>query len=527
MLGIIYRVYFHPLAKYPGPFLAKITNFYGAYYNGRGELHIQTEKGFKKYGPVIRQGPNKLMFQSETALMTIYQSKHDIQKSQGYTSMVPAPGAWNTFTAVDREYARFRRRILGHGFADHRIREFEPIIIHHAKMFVKRLISSPDPESAGKWSKVWNMTENCRHMAYDIMGEFGFGQTFGLQTSEENHFIIDAIHVAVARAGVYVQYPQLQKWNLDKIFYINAWKMRSKFFELMGRMVHERVAEGKHAKKDLFSFVIDVKDPETGRSLTETELAAESRFLLIAGADTTSTGMTGIFFYLASNPGVFKKLAHEIRTTFDDPNEIRGGTKLRSCKYLYAVMDESMRMSPPVSSALWREVTSDDFKVDGNHVPKGMDVGCSLYAFHHNEKLFPDSYTFNPERWIVSESNPAEKVAALRKYFNPFSLGTRVCSGMNFTLTELADSIAAAVWYLDMEAPDRTAEGLGGGYVGAKYGRHRPQEFQLYDHITCGHDGPYLKFRVREGAEKWAAELLDMSATRAADGIRKGDVGEA
>jgi len=441
--------------------------------------------------------------------------------------MVPAPGAWNTFTAIDQEYARFRRRMLGHGFADHRIREFEPIILHHAKMFVKRLISSPDSEAVGNWSTVWNMTKNCRHLTYDIMGEFGFGRTFGLQTCEDNHFLMDAIHVAVTRAGVYVQYPQLQQWNLDKIFYISARNLGAKFFELMARMVHERVSEAKHAKKDLFSFVIDVKDPETGRSLTETELAAESRFLLIAGADTTSTGMTGIFFYLASNPHVLKKLAHEIRTTFENPNDIRGGAKLKSCKYLYAVIDESMRMSPPVSSALWREVTSNDFKVDGNHVPKGIDVGCSLYAFHHNEKLFPDSYTFDPERWIVSESNPAEKLAALRKYFNPFSIGTRVCSGMNFALTELADSIAVAVWYLDLEAPDPTAEGLGGGYVGAKYGRHRPQEFQLYDHITCEHDGPYLRFRVRKGAEKWAAELMDMSATREVAGEGKDGVDQA
>jgi hypothetical protein len=48
-------------------------------------------------------------------------------------------------------------------------------------------------------------------MAYDIMGEFGFGQTFGLQTSDRNQFIIDAIQFTVARAGVYVQYLQLQK----------------------------------------------------------------------------------------------------------------------------------------------------------------------------------------------------------------------------------------------------------------------------------------------------------------------------
>ena len=428
--------------------------------------------------------------------------------------MLPAPGAWNTFTAIDPEYARFRRRMLGHGLADHRIREFEPMILHHSKIFVKRLISSPDPESVGKWSTVWNMTDNCRHLTYDIMGEFGFGQTFGLQTSDENRFIIEAIHIVVSQAGVYVQYPQLKKFNLHKIFYMRSWRMGAKFYDLIGRMVHERVTKGTHAKKDLFSFVIDVKDPETGQGLSETELAAESRFLLIAGADTTSTGMTGIFFYLSSNPEVYKKLAREIRTTFDNPNDIRNGAKLKSCKYLYAVIDESLRMSPPISSTLWREVVSDDFKIDGNHVPKGVDVGCSVYAFHHNENLFPDSYTFNPDRWIASDTNPAENVAAMRKYFNPFSTGTRVCSGLSFTLIELADSVATTAWYLDMAAPDTTAEGLGGGYVGAKYGRHRPKEFQMYDHITCSHNGPHLKFRIREGAEKWAAELMNMSVTR-------------
>jgi cytochrome P450 len=62
--------------------------------------------------------------------------------------------------------------------------------------------------------------------------------------------------------------------------------------------------------------------------------------------------MTGIFFYLASNPRVLKKLAYEIRTTFEDPNDIRGGATLKSCKDLYAVIDESIRISPPVSSAL-------------------------------------------------------------------------------------------------------------------------------------------------------------------------------
>lgn len=93
---------------------------------------------------------------------------------------------------------------------------------------------------------------------------------------------------------------------------------------------------------------------------------------------------------------------------------------------------------------------------------------------------------------------------------------------MSVTLRELAKSIAAAVWYLDMKAPDRTAEGLGGGYVGMMYGRHRPREFQLYDHITCGLNNPYPKFRVRKGAENWATDLVIVSAMRdALDEVRE------
>ncbi|KAF2844641.1 hypothetical protein T440DRAFT_436175, partial [Plenodomus tracheiphilus IPT5] len=46
-------------------------------------------------------------------------------------------------------------------------------------------------------------------------------------------------------------------------------------------------------------------------------------------------------------------------------------------------------------------------------------------AFDHKEKIFPGSYMFSPERWTVSKSNPVEKFAVLRKYFDPFSLGTR------------------------------------------------------------------------------------------------------
>ncbi|KAA6414706.1 MAG: benzoate 4-monooxygenase cytochrome P450 [Lasallia pustulata] len=114
----IYRLTFHPLAKYPGPWLAKVSDLYGAYYNARRQLHIETEKGHRRWGPLIRQGPDKLVFNSATALHDVYSSNEVQQKSYGYTTMIPAPGAYNISTAVDKGIHKHKRKVLSQGFSD-------------------------------------------------------------------------------------------------------------------------------------------------------------------------------------------------------------------------------------------------------------------------------------------------------------------------------------------------------------------------------------------------------------------------
>jgi len=230
--------------------------------------------------------------------------------------------------------------------------------------------------------------------------------------------------------------------------------------------------------------------------------------LLIAGADTSSTAMTSVFFYLTAYPECQAKLAEEIRSIFKSPSEIISGPKLAGCKYLRACLDEAMRMSPPISSTLWREVIADDYMVDGKKIPKGADIAINPYAFHHNEEIFPDSFTFNPERWIPSADNPKEAVDAQKNMFSVFSIGTRACAGKSMAYTELSISVARTLWYLDFKTADSTLEALRGGYFGATYGRHREKEFQLKEHLTCSHDGPVIRFKVRKGAEAEAQGLL-------------------
>lgn len=198
--------------------------------------------------------------------------------------MIPAPGAFNIFTAVDKGIHKHKRRVLSQGFSDQCIRSFEPRILDHIDIFLAKLVGAPEHgKGGGEWSMAANMTDRCRHLGYDIMGEFGFGQSFELQMKEDNHFLIEAVTATTNKAGVYVQYPALANLKLEWLFYKKGLWMREKYLQLMSNLVKSRLSAGKDSRNDLFSFIADAKDPETGLGFSESELWAESRFLLIAG----------------------------------------------------------------------------------------------------------------------------------------------------------------------------------------------------------------------------------------------------
>lgn len=115
------------------------------------------------------------------------------------------------------------------------------------------------------------------------MGEFGFGKAFGMLDKPDNHFIIHAIAASNMRTSIYCQFPALSKLKLEKILYPRGSAMRKKFLDLTREFAEQRVSGGKESKNDLFRFVVDAKDPETGQGFSMAELWAESKFLIVAG----------------------------------------------------------------------------------------------------------------------------------------------------------------------------------------------------------------------------------------------------
>ncbi|KIK60728.1 hypothetical protein GYMLUDRAFT_600562 [Collybiopsis luxurians FD-317 M1] len=56
----LYRLFFHPLHRYPGPVIAALTDLYEVYHNivRGGGLVTEIERLHQLYGPVVRTGPN-------------------------------------------------------------------------------------------------------------------------------------------------------------------------------------------------------------------------------------------------------------------------------------------------------------------------------------------------------------------------------------------------------------------------------------------------------------------------------------
>lgn len=115
---IIYRIYFHPLAKYPGPVLAKVTDLYSTYHALRGDRHLEFWRCHEKYGNVVRFGPNSLSFNSNTALKDIYGFKSNARKADFYKAFWASKDSASTHSSIDKATHARKRRVLSHAFSD-------------------------------------------------------------------------------------------------------------------------------------------------------------------------------------------------------------------------------------------------------------------------------------------------------------------------------------------------------------------------------------------------------------------------
>ncbi|KAF2848045.1 benzoate 4-monooxygenase cytochrome-like protein P450 [Plenodomus tracheiphilus IPT5] len=500
---VVYRLTLHPLAKYPGPFLAKITDIYLAWYAYKGSRHLAFHQAHLQYGSYVRLGPNLLSVNTVIGLKTIYGFRSNVKKASFYEAFPSTPKAVSVHSSIDKTQHARKRRVMSHAFSDQAIKSLEKYILANVRVGCELLghgssAGSGLQEKPQGWNEAWNAAHWCEWLVFDIMGDLVFGKAFGMLESPANRFATSLVSNAAHRHLICGTHLTIHNWHLDKLFFRKIAGQRAQYMQYSKRQAIERTKLGVDAdRKDFFYYLLNAKDAETGKGFTMDELWGESNLLIIAGSDTTSTAMSGTFFYLAHNATALQRVVKEIRETFTDVEEIVTGSKLSGCSFLRACIDETMRMTPPVAGALPRQVLQGGLDIDGHHIPTGVDVGVGIYALHHNPDYFPQPFDYIPERWLSDPSaNPLhDRLSDAQSAFNPFSIGPRGCIGKGLAYVELSVTIARVLFLYDMRLAPGTS--LGAGSKDLEAGRTRSTEYQIQDVFASKKEGPVLQFRAK------------------------------
>jgi len=158
--------------------------------------------------------------------------------------------------------------------------------------------------------------------------------------------------------------------------------------------------------------------------MSEGEILRNLSLLIGAGADTTVGLLCGATYFVLANPPAYQRLRAELFAAFTSKDEI-DEVSVGKLPYLNAVIDEALRLYPPLMESPPRMVLNDCI-IDGHFVPKGTVVGCSIYAMGRSKLNFKDAEQFKPERWLGAEGYEGD----IREASQPFSQGPRGCIGM-------------------------------------------------------------------------------------------------
>lgn len=449
----VYNAYFHPLARFPGPFWHGVSYLPRNYYTSKGIILYHIQELHEKYGPIIRLTPNELSFSDARAWRDIYHCKssekgHEIPHSMSFYNPL---GVAASVLSSDRESHDTVRKILSPGFSERAWRSQELMFSTYADLLMDRL----SKVAAGNKQRV-NIRDWLAWYAFDVAGQLVHGSDFGCLRSGKYHPWIRNL-VAMVQDATVLQaicdlgfLPVLRYVMLTLGIGCAALREHNDFTRLQ---TQQRINLGTD-RHDYIGRLLSA-------GLRREHIDANGGFLVLAGSETVATSLAGTVYLLATHPSVMKKLQDEIRGRFYGEEDITI-TSVATLGYLMAVIKESLRIYPPVAAAAPREVNPSGSTITGEHVPGGTIVGVWHYVVYRNETYFRDAKTFDPERFMPQGRETGRYANDRLDSFYPFLLGPRNCLGQALAYAEMRLVLARLVWRFDIDVCDESKAWLAG-----------------------------------------------------------------
>jgi len=284
LLYVVYQRYFHPLAKYPGPFLASITDLWQVHQFLTLKQPYTLTALHEKYGPFVRYGPDKLSTTSESAVTLVYQKGgRNMPKTEFYDAYGAAHP--NVFGMRNEALHGVRRRHMSYAFSSSYVKEMEQYLNLNIAILKEKLACYASTGQS------FDLGKALHYYVIDTLGELAFSQTFGVQIADDESLVppVKEHSLLAAATGAWpAMLPYLKKW-LPLIPYKPLRDLsegRRACASLASRCVQKRLhdlvdvkddeASLRNQRKDILTSLILAKHPDTGERLTQTDLETEA-----------------------------------------------------------------------------------------------------------------------------------------------------------------------------------------------------------------------------------------------------------
>ncbi|GAB1192901.1 hypothetical protein APSETT444_002100 [Aspergillus pseudonomiae] len=447
---LFYRAFWHRLGGYPGPFLARLSNFYVTSLSAKSlHLYEEVRELHRQYGDYIRLGdspsswilicrltpfpnmsigPTELSIADPRAVKALYSGQAKVSKGPWYTVLEPRVSLH--MSRDKKEHAR-RRKVWDQGFSSRALRDYEPRVSHYAEQLLEAIRKHVGkPMDMAKWFNYYS---------FDVMGDLSFGKSFDMLVGGQDTYFSTQLHADMKSIGLFSHLTWLFPF-FKRIPVLNSDYL--KFWNWVGGRVEERIKNNPDCP-DVFSWILDAfqKGPKTKQD--HLDLHGDAYLIIVAGSDTTAATLTNLFFHLAADHTWQTKLQTELDALPDLTQE-----KLTGAKTLDALINETLRLHPAVPSGTQRMTPPEGLQIGDRYIPGDVMVCIPTHTLFRDERAFVRPEEFLPERWMTQP-----ELVKDASVFIPFNagLGPYSCVGKQLALMELRRVTAEILTRYDVQ----------------------------------------------------------------------------
>ncbi|XP_050300138.1 cytochrome P450 4C1-like [Anthonomus grandis grandis] len=433
----------------PGPFALPIIGsafyFIGKPYNIFGQImHM-----FNNYPGIFRVwfGPRMFYAVSDPKyLEIILTSPQALAKENLYRMAQPVTGH-GLFSTLSVAHWKKHRKIINPTFNQQILDRFMVVFVEQSEILIEVL-----KKYAGKEEHdILKLMTRC---TLDIISETAMGVQIKAQSTDTSFpkWVDRLMEIVMIRIfNIYYHSDFIfANSRLGKEFYDITNKVRTftknvvlekkkiRYNEKFENNEVSSDAEGTMLKRTAFlDLLIDINYEAKNFQFTDEELMDETITFMIAGSDTTASTNCFVLTMLGLHQDIQENVLREILEVVGEEGSVQL-SHLPNLKYLERVIKETLRLFP--NGPFLVRTAQEDIDLGDCTIQKGCSIVLGVLRSHRNEKYWPDSLKFDPDRFL-----PEKAAKILPGCFIPFSYGPRNCIGMKYAMMAMKTLLATVI----------------------------------------------------------------------------------